>query len=122
MFRSFSLDSICTKFPRLCRRISWPLVVVVKICVKKLFFHLLITSLKFYPLSWNNYINYVNVKKTCLLMNINKIISDTRYCDICHLLQVSNLIYKGIKPNISTFKLFTPGEITKLTLKLDFFQ
>ena len=61
-------------------------------------------------------------KKTCLLMNINKIISDTRYCDICHLLQVSNLIYKGIKPNISTFKLFTPGEITKLTLKLDFFQ
>ena len=61
-------------------------------------------------------------KKTCLLMNINKIISDTRYCDICYLLQVSNLIYKGIKPNITTFKLFTPGEITKLTLKLDFFS
>ena len=61
-------------------------------------------------------------KKSCLLMNINKIISDTRYGDICLLLQVSNLIYKGIKPNISTFKLFTHGEITKLTLKLDFFQ
>ena len=26
-----------------------------------------------------------------------------------------------MKPNISSFKLFTPAEITKLTLKLDFF-